>query len=282
MTSNECIVCGSPRVVPFYAGLLKCADCSHIFADLGLTGTELFALYEKGYFFGDEYSNYVADKEVLQKNFRLRFRTLGRFLDGRRHRHLLEVGSAYGFFLDVVREHFETVRGIDITEDGVSYAREHLGLDVAHADLLTHDFGGRKFDVVCMWDTIEHLHNPDRYIEKIAQITEQGALLAVTTGDIGSLNARVKKERWRLIHPPTHAHYFSVGTLSKLLSRHGFDLLHSEHCGFYRSVDNIAYNIFVLRKKMPGLYHLLERTGLMHLHFYLNLYDIMYVIVKKR
>lgn len=282
LTKIECTVCRGADNSPFYAGLLKCRTCSHIFADLELTEEELSALYGRNYFFGDEYSDYLADQEVLQKNFRLRLRILKRFLDPKRHRHLIEIGCAYGFFLDSARDHFTTVQGIDITEEGVVHARRQFGLKTDHGDILQYDFSGQKFDVVCLWDTIEHLTHPHRYLEKIAGITEPGALLALTTGDIKSVNARLKKEKWRLIHPPSHLHYFSKETLTRLLDRQGFDVLYNQYCGFYRSLNNIAYNIFVLRKGRPGVYNLLKKARLTGLSAYLNLYDILFVIARKR
>jgi len=133
-----------------------------------------------------------------------------------------------------------------------------------------------------MWDTIEHLRAPNLYVEKIAQHTDQGALLAVTTADVASLNARVRGARWRMIHPPTHLHYFSSATLARLLERHGFEVIYNRYCGFYRSLGNVAYNILVLRQQKPGLFKQLERTGLTKFGFYLNLYDIMYVIARRR
>lgn len=278
---NSCIVCTSRHNKPLYQGILKCEDCGYIFTDLGLKGDEFFELYRKNYFFGGEYSNYVADKKVLQKNFGLRLKALQNFLDPHRHRHLFEIGCAYGFFLDIVRDWFETVQGIDITEDGTHYAREKLNLNVIHGDLLAHDLGNQKFDVVCLWDTIEHLRNPDLYLEKMSRHMQKGALLAITTGDIESLNARIKKDKWRLICHPTHAHYFSKKTLARLLNRYGFDVIFNQYCGFYRSIDNITYNILVLRKKGPWLYKLLSKIGLTNFNLYLNLYDIMYVIARK-
>jgi SAM-dependent methyltransferase len=278
----NCAVCGGSRSGQMYPGILKCPDCGYVFADLCLTDEHFFALYGKNYFFGDEYRDYIADKKALQKNFELRLKVLQNFLDPRRHRNLLEVGSAYGFFLEVAKKRFAGIQGIDITEDGVRYAKDVLKLDVIHADLLQHDFGERKFDVVCMWDTIEHLRTPRSYLAKIADLTEEGALIAITTGDIGSVNARLKKDKWRLIHPPTHAHYFSKKTLGRMLDDLGFDIIYNRHCGFYRSIGNIAHNIFVPRKKWGWLNGLMLKSGLASLDFYLNLYDIMYVIARKR
>jgi SAM-dependent methyltransferase len=202
-------------------------------------------------------------------------------MDPVRHRRLLEIGSAYGFFLELVRDRFEAV-GIDITADGTRYARELLGLNVIHGDFLVHGFDNSGYDVVCLWDTIEHLRDPHLYLRKISGQTRPGALLAITTGDVGSLVARTKREKWRLLHPPTHLHYFSKETLRRMLDHYDFEVISSGHCGFYRSIDNIAYNILVLRKNRRRLYALLKQSGFTRLPCYLNLYDIMYVIARRR
>ncbi len=282
MTSNYCIVCAGGAADQLYAGILKCRTCGYVYADMRLTDEELFALYNERFFTGAEFSDYAADERFFRKNFQLRFKKLKDFLDPARHKRLLEIGSAYGFFLDEVRGEFTSVQGIDITETGVRHARERFELDVIQGDFLAHDLGAQKFDVVCMWDTIEHLRAPQLYLEKIARHTDLGALLAVTTADIESLNARLRGAQWRMIHPPTHLHYFSAVTLTRLLDRHGFEVIYNRYCGFYRSLSNVGYNIFVLRQQRPWLFKQIERTSLTKFGFYLNLYDIMYVIARRR
>lgn len=279
---NECVVCGSTHNNPLYAGLQKCKKCGHVSYNLHLSGEELFKLYNKNYFCGEEYSNYLADKKVLQKNFKLRLKVLHNFLNPNRHKHLLEIGCAYGFFLDVVSDRFDTVLGIDITQEVVSYAQEQLKLNVINNDFLKYDFGNQKFDVICMWDTVEHLQNPRLYLEKISKHTESGALIAITTGDIESLNARIRKDKWRLIHPPTHIHYFSKRTLSKMLNNCGFDIIYNRYCGFYRSADMIVYRMFVLSKGWLRFYDFFCKSRITNINFYLNLYDIIYIIARKR
>jgi SAM-dependent methyltransferase len=280
--SRVCIVCGSSGHSPLYPAIVRCTSCDFVFAEEDLNEAELFRIYQKNYFFGEEYSDYKTDREVLQKNFELRLKVLLGFVDPTRRRSLFEIGSAYGFFLDLARKHFENVQGIDITEDGVRHCQTELGLNVIHGDLLSTDLGDKAFDVVCLWDTIEHLRTPNLYLARISEHMPSGALLAVTTGDIDSLNARIKKGKWRLIHPPTHLQYFSVATLTKMLEHLGFDVIYHRHCGFYRSFDNVFHNLFVLRGGLPALYAAMQRLGLARRFFYLNLYDIMYVIARKK
>jgi hypothetical protein len=277
-----CLICRGTDTEPLYKGLRRCRACHYIFADLTLTDDELARLYDHSLFKGGEFFDYAADRAYFTKNFRLRYKVLRRYIDKSRHQRLLEIGSAYGFFLDVVRADFREVLGIDITDEGVRYTREQLRLPAVQGDFLRHDFGARKFDVVCMWDTIEHVRRPDLYVARAAALTEPGALLALTTGDIGSPLARLRGARWRMIIPPVHAHYFTRATLGRLLDAHGFEIVYDRYCGFWRSAANVAYIILALRHKRPELFKRLERSGLLNWGFYLNVYDIMYVIARKR
>ncbi|HOO78206.1 MAG TPA: class I SAM-dependent methyltransferase [bacterium] len=266
---------------PFYPGLLKCSSCGHIYADLSLQPSDYHSLYQRGYFFGDEYHDYLSDKRVIQKNFKLRLKVLTRFLERDRHRSLLEIGCAYGFFLELAQQRFERVAGIDICEDGTRYARETLGLDAVGGDFLSLDFSENRYEVVCLWDTIEHLPRPDLIIDKIATATEPGALLALTTGDIGSLNARLSKQRWRLIYPPTHIHYFTSATVGRLLRERGFEIIFDRTCGCYRSIDFVLH-MLAREKRLPSILpRVLHRLGWDRWAFYLNLFDIRYYIARR-
>ncbi len=172
--------------------------------------------------------------------------------------------------------------GVDVTADGVKYSNEVLHQKAYKVDLEKWNFENKNFDVVCMWDTIEHLKRPDIYIKKLSENMNSNAVIAITTGDIGSLVAKFRKNKWRLIHPPTHAHYFSKKSMTQLLSNYGFDVIHFEHCGLYRRIDLIAYSLLVLRWKIPSFYNFLKKTSVTSLKLYFNLFDIMYVIARKR
>jgi cyclopropane fatty-acyl-phospholipid synthase-like methyltransferase len=279
---TACIVCGSQDSAPLYAGLLtRCRQCRYIWADVNMTAADVRALYGSRYFHGEEYGDYLADREAIERNAALRLATLERHIPPGAQRRLFEIGSAYGLFLNAARSRFDCVEGIDVTPEGVSYAKEQLGLKVRLGDLLTSDLTG-PYDVVCAWDTIEHLQYPGAYLSRIASLMPAGGVLALTTGDIGSLNARFKGARWRLIHPPTHLHYFSLETMSRLLQRCGFDVVHQEHAGAYRSLGNMAHNIVALRWRLTRVGERLRRSRVGRLHVYVNLFDIMYVIARKR
>ena len=177
---------------------------------------------------------------------------------------------------------FADVSGIDISEDAVAYARETLSLDVRLGDLLDADLGAAQYDVACLWDTIEHLKAPGRYVERIAGHMPPGSVLALTTGDIASVNARIRRERWRLIHPPTHLHYFSRGSLTHLLDRYGFDVVYARYCGVSRSLGAIAEALMRGRPGWTRTSRWIGESAVARWPVYLNLRDILYVIAVKR
>jgi len=90
--------------------LLRCEACSFTTADLALSEEQLRRLYTERYFAGDEYRDYVADRPVIEKQFRLRLRRLLKFVPAERRRNLFEIGCAHGFFLALAAEEFESVR----------------------------------------------------------------------------------------------------------------------------------------------------------------------------
>jgi 2-polyprenyl-3-methyl-5-hydroxy-6-metoxy-1,4-benzoquinol methylase len=278
---DTCIICQSDKSSLMYQGLLKCDECNYVYADCKMSDDELKKIYQKNYFHGEEYSNYSDEKQVHQKNFSLRVKSLKKVVDLPKSK-VLEIGCAYGFFMDLVKYDVESIEGVDVTEDGVNFAKNKLGLSATCGDFLSLDFNSKKYDLITMWDTIEHLPSPDKFIEKASKLINSGGHIAITTGDIESMNAKWRKQNWRLIHPPSHLHYFSKKSLTRLLEKNGFEVVHSEYAGFYRSFDVIVYTLFVLKLKWNWVYKLVRFLGIGKLNIYSNLYDIMYLIAQKK
>ena len=148
------------------SGLLMCEECKFTTADLTISEEQLRQLYAGTYFAGDEYRDYIADRPVIERQFKLRLRRLLRFVPDAHKKSLFEIGCAYGFFLSIAKNTFHSAEGIDISNEAIKYARQVLGLNARSSEFLAHEFDMAP-DVVCMWDTIEHLCRPDLYIEKL-------------------------------------------------------------------------------------------------------------------
>jgi SAM-dependent methyltransferase len=259
---------------------LECEECKFTTADLSIPEEDLRQLYTGRYFAGAEYRDYLGDRPVIEKQFRLRLQKLLKFVKRPQEKNMFEIGCAYGFFLSVAKSVFRSVEGIDLSTEATAYATSVLRVNAHSEDFLTYQFGIAP-DVLCMWDTIEHLSRPDLYIQKIAETLSPGGLLALTTSDMDSSVARLRGSKWRQIHPPTHLHYFSGDTLRRLLQRHGFVVKEIGTEGVYRSADTMAYIVLCLKSGRSGLYARLRKMGLLNWDLYLNLGDIIFVAAEK-
>jgi SAM-dependent methyltransferase len=278
-----CEVCAGTTHRPLFVRdgyeFLRCSGCGHVFLDLALGDADLARLYATAFFRGGAYSDYVRDKAVMQRNFRRFVAVLRGYGNGGR---LFEIGAAYGFFLELARRHWR-VEGVDIVGEAAAYARTALGLDVAAGDFLELPLVEAAYDVVAMWDTIEHLRHPARYVAKIGRILKPGGIVALTTGDVGSVMARVRGRRWRLYHPPFHIHYFSRQTIADLLSRHGLAVVSIKAVGFDRSLDTMLYRVLADGKPavLRAAYRGMRGLGFTRRALYLNLFDIMLVVARR-
>lgn len=277
---KSCLVCSGGYSPASLAGLLACHTCGFLTADLALSETELKSLYGHDYFHGHEYHDYEIEKGSLQHNFKQRLHELLHYLPNPKACSLLEIGCAYGFFLEMAKPIFKSVEGVDIAETAILQAQLR-GLPAVAQEFLEYPISGLK-DVVVLWDVIEHLAHPDRYMQKIASALKPGGLVALTTGDIGSFNARMRGKKWRMIHPPTHLHYFSKKTMRVLLEKNGFEIIHFAYPGNARTIRSILYGIFVLRLNKPTIFKWLAKLPGLDWAITINLYDIMCVIARKR
>jgi len=277
--SHNCLICnGDLKSWKNFEGLVQCRECSFISSDLDLSEAELKTYYEADYFHGKEYDNYTRDIKIIQSNFKNRLKTLKRFITPSQQT-LFEIGCAYGYFLDLAQKELFRASGIDISAVATTEARDRLSVNAISGNFLEIDIP--PYDICCLWDTIEHLKYPDLFIKKIYKEMSTGGILALTTGDIGSLNARLRGRRWRQIHLPTHLHYFSIDTMKKFLISHGFEIIHVSHPGNVINLETICYMVFVLRNDWERIYFILKKTKLLQLNIYINLLDTMYVIAKK-
>ena len=184
-----------------------------------LTVEELRRHYGEGYFRGEEYIDYVADKVAQQRTLAEHLRVVRRYVPA--GARVLEIGCAYGYFLELIRSTYPRSVGIDVSREAVA-AAQAMGLDARVGDLLESHFDS-EFDAVCLWDTIEHLPHPEAVVGRCAQLLKRGGHLFLTTGDFGALMPRLQGLKWRQIHPPTHVFYFTRPSLRALCERSGLD-----------------------------------------------------------
>lgn len=281
---GPCVCCGSSRWSAYFRVLRKCRDCGFIRADVDLTHEQVRRLYQEDYFQGQEYGDYSADAVSHRKNFAARLAVVKRMM-GANVGPVFEIGCAYGFWLEQCSLAGVESAGVDVCVEPVRHARMVMGQNAQVGDFLSLPVPKGKYNAFCLWDTIEHLGDPERFIARVYDLLPSGGWLFLTTGDIGSLFASWRGPRWRMIHPPTHLQYFSSDTMRRFLTRHGFTVKRCQSTPMYRNIGETLQRVAtlgkgvsrpvarVLRHLVPGA---VKRAG-----FWLDLGDIMYVAARK-
>lgn len=281
---RECIICGSNSNTFIYDNtLIKCSSCEFVTANLELSKEQLESIYSENYFNGDEYVNYLADKLTIQKNFTKRINQLQIDSNSLIKMNALEIGCAYGFFGELLTKKYGRVKytDVDVVKEAISYGQEIFGLNLILQDYLTYPMN-EKYTHVFMWDVIEHLPRPDHFIEKISNETIQGSELHITTGDIGAFLPKIQKQNWRMIHPPTHLHYFTKNTITTLLQKYGYEVKSITYKPVYRSIKQIFYSLFLLNKPNASFSNKVFSKIPNNWFMPLNTFDIMHVKAVKK
>jgi SAM-dependent methyltransferase len=136
---------------------------------------------------------------------------------------MLDVGCCNGSFLALMEQEGWETHGVDFSPTAIGNARKVFGQERTFCgDLPEARYPDEHFDVITLYDTIEHLPNPRAVIEEAVRIGKRDALLIIQTNDFDSLNAKLLPHS--LLYPGQHLYYFRKRDLVDLLSQYGYDL----------------------------------------------------------
>lgn len=143
---------------------------------------------------------------------------------------LLDIGCSSGLFLaEARRAGFESF-GAELSPDTAGFARSHFGLDVHTGDWRDAGHADGAFDVITLFDVIEHLPDPLAELQAIRRLLKPGGLLLQSTPDIDGLFPRLsyplarKLDYWPHPEPPHHLYQFSARTLSAMTRWAGYEI----------------------------------------------------------
>jgi len=147
---------------------------------------------------------------------------------GRSSGRVLDVGCGTGDRLDVFRSKGFETHGVE-TSDSADYAKEHLNLSVSKGNLFSVRFPDRFFDIVTLYNVLEHTHDPTRVCDEIHRILKDDGFLIIQVPNKDSLQHRIFEKRWAAFDLPRDLYYFGTESLKSLLGRVGFTMTKIDH-----------------------------------------------------
>lgn len=148
---------------------------------------------------------------------------------------LLDVGCSTGLFLARARAIGFEVAGVEFSAASAQFARDHFDIAVTDGDIAALDCAPESFDLLTMFDVIEHVRDPAADIAAAHRLLRPGGLFILSTPNLDGLFPMLSQPLaqtlgyWPHPEPPWHLYQFSVRTLSAMLEKRGFECLGTRH-----------------------------------------------------
>lgn len=245
MNTKNCIVCKSNNIAAaydlrdyrlnnrrYFYHYDKCLDCGLIFQNPQVDFDTIINHYNHQPIYKSNVSRNGIQR--ILNNFGLKKRA-NVVLKHKPTGKLLDVGCGNGVFIDYVKNNSNLeVVGTEINVDNVTYLTGKKGLDVRLGNLNEISFTNQEFDIITLWDVIEHLNDPNHTLAEIKKLLKPDGNLIIRVPNGNSVDFALFGKYWAGLDAPRHLYVFSKKSLSYLLSVHGFQIISSNyHIGGY-------------------------------------------------
>ena len=177
---------------------------------------------------------------------------------------LLDVGSGTGYFPAHMKEKGYDVTAVEVDDEARKYSIKKFGLKVfPPSDLLGGKISG-PFSFISLWHVLEHLYDPDEYMQRFNLLLERDGHLIVAVPNHLCADADKYKEYWAGYDVPRHLWHFTPNSMEILAKRNGFTIVKKEGMPFdpfYVSMLSEKYKgsaFGLLRGSVTGMNSLLK------------------------
>ncbi|MCX7817400.1 MAG: class I SAM-dependent methyltransferase [Syntrophales bacterium] len=186
------------------------------------TEDELKKIYAEEYF-EEQYGKQIEpDSQEMKKRLRQEQHRLRFFRSFKRRGHILDIGCGMGYFLLACRNAGYEVTGLDVSEDAARFCQNKLKITVLVGNITKIDLPDKQFDVITMWHTLEHTHDPRGYLKKAHKLLKDDGIIVIDVPNYEGTDAKIAKEKWKGWQLPFHLYHFTPGSILELLRQEGF------------------------------------------------------------
>ena len=163
--------------------LVRCRQCRMQYVTPRLRGDLILGAYTEG-----EDPTYVSQLAARERTFTRSLQEIERVAGGTGT--LLDIGTAAGAFVAAATRRGWQAEGCEPNRWMAAWGERHYGIRIRQGGVFEQDYQPGSFDVVTLWDVIEHTLDPREVLEHCHSLVKPGGLLVVNYPDIGSWIAR--------------------------------------------------------------------------------------------
>lgn len=251
----KCVGCGLMRLSP----MPSLDDTKQVYGDLSYFQNPEFYDFQRGNLYG--YVDYIAERVNKLREHRpiaefLRDRhgrAQGKGKSGQPRPRLLDIGCGLGYFLDVAQDVGFEVAGVEFNPGAVRAIREKYAFLVHEGAVETMPAESGPFDVITMFDVIEHLHDPLTTLEHLYKLLRPGGGVAISTMDSESFASRLLGKRLEdFRRTREHLYFFSRETITKILESRGFNVYRIDSYGHTFELSFLMERMRIINRPIFG------------------------------
>jgi SAM-dependent methyltransferase len=197
--------------------LVQCRRCGFRYVNPRLRGDLILGSYTEG-----DDPTYVSQLDARERTFDAALNEIEAAHGGRGK--LLDIGTAAGAFVAAAAKRGWQAEGCEPNRWLAEWGARHYGIRIRQGSVFEQPYEPGSFDVVTLWDVIEHTLNPREMLDRCRTLLRPAGTLVVNYPDIGSWIARALGRRW-LFLTSVHLYYFDRGTIRRMLESTGFEVV---------------------------------------------------------
>ena len=222
----------------FVNSCVQCKKCGLIYTNPQPSENYLKKIYSKSYFDSKDnnigYASYKNEKKIRINRFKKYFNIIEKHIV--KKKRVLDIGAGFGYFLEEAKKRkWEKMQGVEVSEYARSQASELFGL--SFVDNLNKIPLTPKYNLITMFDFIEHIKNPSKTLKRVSNLIGKDGLLVIRVPVIDSAEG-IRKGKF--FFRVDHLYNFSKNIICEMIKRSGFDIL--------EITDEPAHIIIIARK----------------------------------
>jgi 2-polyprenyl-3-methyl-5-hydroxy-6-metoxy-1,4-benzoquinol methylase len=191
----------------------RCNNCQHHYLSPVINNELLNEYYSK--LNSVYYTETNTDTNHLSIENEFIFKLINKYLPNGK---VLEIGCGYGFLLNCFHKHgYETI-GVEPSPHASTFAKNKLGLNIIDSFINEDSFEENFFDIILLFDVVEHISNMDEMKRIIMKSLKPGGLLVIGTANINSLSAKFSGKGWKYFSCWEHVSFFSHRSINYFLN----------------------------------------------------------------
>ncbi len=162
--------------------------------------------------------------------------------------NILEVGCGNGFVLEALYKlGYKNVYGVEPGKEAVDKASKDIKKNIVIDILKLGIFKSKKFKLIFFFQTLDHIPNPNEFLNECYKILEEGGYILAFNHNIEGLSSQIMGEKSPIIDIE-HTYLYNLKTVKLLFEKHKLTPIK-----VYSPTNTISLKHFIWLLPLPSL-----------------------------